>query len=238
MQTPARCALWLCLAPGLASGLLAQQWQDLFNGRNLEGWQPRGACLWTVSRDGTLLGQRRHDNPANIFPQWPIELKQFRSWWSRQAWLYTDREFGEFDLRVEYFIPPRGNSGVSIRDVSRAHYVIGEPDDPAVRERTRLKGSPAHIGYEIQIIDPDNSGYSSGSIYLFAKARTGVQKSGDWNTMEIESRSDAIRVKVNGQLVAEHAGDPGRSKTGPIGLQLHDEGTFAMFRNIRIREVR
>jgi hypothetical protein len=38
-------------------------------------------------------------------------------------------------------------------------------------------------------------------------------------------------------LVAESAGDPKRSKTGPIGLQLHDQNALVMFRNIRIQEV-
>jgi 3-keto-disaccharide hydrolase len=216
---------------------LAQQWQDLFNGRNLDGWQPRGACQWNVLADGTLLGQRTLDR-AQAFPKWPIDEKQFRSWWGRQAWLYTEREFGEFDLHVEYLLPPRGNSGISIRDVSRGHYAIGETDHTAVLQRTNLKGSPAHIGYEIQLIDSDQEHYPSGSVYLFQAAKTAVQKRGAWNTIEIESRNDRIRVRLNGVEVAESAGDPQRSKTGPIGLQLHDQGTFVMFRNIRIREKR
>ncbi len=222
----------------LASAAFGQQWQDLYNGKNLDGWKPRGECIWTVLHDGTLLGQRRHDSPAKIFPDGPIEQKLFRSWWGRQAWLYSDREFGEFDLHVEYLLPPRGNSGVSIRDVSRAHYVILEPGDPDVTSRTKLKGSPAHIGYEIQIIDGDNQTYPSGSIYLFQAAKTGVQKPADWNSMDIESRNDHIRVKINSVLVAEHPGDPQRSKVGPIGLQLHDQSSFVMFRNIRIREIK
>jgi 3-keto-disaccharide hydrolase len=222
--------LILALLPAAFAG----QWQDLVNGKNTDGWQPRGECTWTVLADGTLLGQRRFDVPK-IFPQWPIDQKQFRSWWGRQAWLYTDREFGEFDLHAEYLLPPKGNSGISIRDVSRGHYAIGEPDDSAVLQRTKLKGSPAHIGYEIQLIDPDNDRYASGSVYLFNAAKTGVYKTGTWNTIEIESRNDHIRVRLNGQQVSESAGDPQRSKTGPIGLQLHDQSTFVMFRNIRIR---
>jgi len=214
----------------------AQQWQDLFNGKNLDGWQPRGACLWTVLADGTLLGQRTYDR-AKMFAQWPIDQKQFQNWWGQQAWLYTEREFGEFDLHLEYLLPPRGNSGISIRDVSRAHYAIREPDDTKVLARTKLKGSPAHIGYEIQLIDPDNNRYASGSVYLFNAAKTGVQKTAAWNSLDIESRNNMIRVKLNGQAVSESAGDPERSKTGPIGLQLHDQSTFVMFRNIRIREI-
>jgi len=213
----------------------AQQWQDLLNGRNLDGWQVRGDCTWAVLADGTLVGQRAFDR-AKTFPKWPIDEKQFRNWWGRQAWLYTEREFGEFDLHVEYLLPPHVNSGISIRDVSRGHYAIDETDHAAVLARTKLKGSPAHIGYEIQLIDPDNQRYPSGSVYLFQAAKTGLQKPRAWNTLEIESRNDRIRVRVNGADAAESAGDPERSKTGPIGLQLHDQSTFVMFRNIRIRE--
>jgi len=36
--------------------------------------------------------------------------------------------------------------------------------------------------------------------------------------------------------VAEHPGDPKRPKRGPIGLQMHDQFSIIMFRNIRIVE--
>ena len=55
--------------------------------------------------------------------------------------------------------------------------------------------------------------------------------------MEISSRNQKIAVTLNGRVVAESAGDPQRSKVGPIGLQLHDQFSIVMFRNIRIREI-
>jgi Domain of Unknown Function (DUF1080) len=54
--------------------------------------------------------------------------------------------------------------------------------------------------------------------------------------MEIESCNANIRVRINGQLVAEGPGEAARSKTGPIGLQLHDRLSTVTFRNFRIRE--
>ena len=74
-------------------------------------------------------------------------------------------------------------------------------------------------------------------MYLFDKAKTGFQRDFDWNSLDIESRKDVIRVKLNGHPVAESAGDPARSKVGPIGFQLHDHKCVAMFRNIRIQEL-
>jgi len=184
-----------------------------------------------------LMGQRAHPQPAAPFPSpWPVDAQHYRDWLYRQAWLYTMAEFGEFDLHLEYFIPPGANSGVSIRDRSRAHAAIGEADAERPELARFEKTTPAHIGYEIQIIDGDGDTYNSGSVYTFVGAAKGLQRAGEWNSMEIESRNDAIRVRLNGQPAAEYAGDPARSKTGPIGLQLHDQFTTALFRNLRIRQ--
>ena len=98
-------------------------------------------------------------------------------------------------------------------------------------------GDPSIVGEEVQINGRSGSRNPSGSLYTFVPAKDGPQKDGEWNSFDIESRNDAIRVRVNGELVAEHAGDPERPKAGPIGLQLHDQFNFIMFRNIRIREL-
>ena len=62
---------------------------------------------------------------------------------------------------------------MSIRDQSRAHWVIGEPETQWTPKNTTLKGSPAHVGYEIQILDGDADKYPTGSVYLFASAKKG-----------------------------------------------------------------
>ncbi|MCU1232504.1 MAG: hypothetical protein JWP63_471 [Candidatus Solibacter sp.] len=205
-------------------------WKPLFNGKTLDGWEPRGDCRWSVLPDGTLVGERTVGTR-------PADLKQIGGWLGSQAWLYTKAEYGEFDLHVEYWLPANGNSGVSIRDQSRAHGAIGEPDSVRPELAAFPKTTPAHIGYEIQIIADDAEKYPTGSVYTFVPAKIGVQRMGSWNSMEIESRNQMIRVRVNGQVVAESPGDPARSKVGPIGLQLHDRFSMVMFRNLRIREL-
>jgi hypothetical protein len=199
----------LTALPGVAA---AAEWTKLIHGQSLDGWEVIGDGLWSVMRDGTVLGQRA---PKLV----------------KQSWLYTRKDYREFDLRFEYWVPERGNSGISIRDTSRARQACGAN---WVADKT-----PSHIGYEIQIwMGPEDKGYPSGSVYLFDKAKAGAQVKNDWNRMEVESRNDRIRVKVNGQVVSEHAGDPARSKSGPIGLQLHDPSSLVKFRNIEIREIR
>ena len=183
----------------------------LLNG-NLDNWEVIGDGIWMVLRDGVLVGQR---DPKKA---------------EHQSWLYTKKnDYGEFDLHLEYWTKTSGNSGVSIRDTSRAKWGVITPPD--------YKRTPSKIGYEIQINNRFPDPHPSGSIYGFMDAPKDSQRVDDWNSMDISSRNDKITIKLNGKVVAEHAGDPQRSKTGPIGLQLHDQFSIIMFRNVRIQEV-
>jgi uncharacterized protein len=213
-------------------------WEPMLNGKDLDGWEVRGNGVWTWMPGGVLLGRRVPADPANPFGGvWPLERKVYNSWRSRQAWLYTKADYHEFDLHVEYWIPPGGNSGVSIRDGSRGHFAIGESDAERPDLAKFAKTTPAHIGYEIQILDENAEKNPTGSIYDVASAKNPPQRRGEWNALEVESRDGLVRVRVNGEVVAESAGDPARAKVGPIGLQLHDQFTTASFRNVRLRIV-
>ncbi len=217
------------LLPGIATA--QDGWKALFNGNNLEGWETKGDGKWKVLAGGVLIGQAASGQKNPFSTQWPVTLteKAYTDWRQTQSWLYTAAEFGEFDLHVEYLTPSGGNSGISLRDPTRGRYAVGPSPD--------YEKTPAHHGYEIQIINGVKTKYPSGSIYLFAPAAFGHEKESDWNTLDIESRTNLIRVKLNGVEVASHPGDPARPKTGPIGLQLHDRFNMIMFRNIRIREL-
>ena len=192
----------------------AGDWKELLNGKDLDGWEVIGTGVWSVLKDGTLVGQAD--------PQAPFR---------QQSWLYTKAEFQEFDLRLEYWMRLGSNSGVSIGDKSRARYAVSGPESDGHR-------TPARIAYEINLDNGTPVDYDiTGSIYLIAKAEAGVQNGTDWNTLEIQARKNLIRVLVNGRAVAEHPGLPERPKAGPIGLQLHDSRDVVMFRNIRLREM-
>jgi len=205
----------------------AAEWQKLITPK-LDHWESLGDGLWRVTEDGTLIGYRRLV-VDNLFGSGETVTKQqFEDWLGVQSWLYTKKEYGEYDLHLEYWVRDPGNSGISIRDPTRARYALTQPAD--------YTKTPAHHGYEIQIGAGRGTRYPSGSIYTFVSAKEGVQKDGKWNSLDIESRNDIIRIRLNGQVVAEHPGDPARPKTGPIGLQLHDQFNSIMFRDIRINE--
>lgn len=217
--------LLLCAAIASAADL-----KPLFNGKNLDGWEVIGDGQWTVLSDGTLVGQRTTNLRNQLVPGGPLATaSDFKHWADAQSWLYTKREdFGEFDLHLEYWIKTMGNSGISLRDPSRAKWAVIAPPD--------YTKTPSKLGYEIQINNRYPDPHPSGSIYGFVDAPKDAQKDDDWNAMDIISRNDLITIKLNGKVVAEHPGDPKRPKVGPIGLQLHDQFQVVMFRNVRIAE--
>src|SRR3954447_7028481 len=219
------------VAIGLAVSLTAADYTPMFNGKDLDGWEVLGDGQWTVMADGTILGQRIADLRKMLVPGATFTTpQQFSAWLNAQSWLYTKREdFGEFDLHLEYWTKTSGNSGVSIRDTSRAKWAVITPPD--------YTKTPSKIGYEIQINNRYPDPHPSGSIYGFMDAPKDAQHDDDWISMDILSRNDRITIKLNGRVVAEHAGDPKRPKTGPIGLQLHDQFAIIMFRNVTIHEI-
>jgi len=209
----------------------------LFEGTDLGEWEAIGEGLWSITAEGYLLGQRNPRKPPFEKP-WFNDLKGDlnRSWFNTdfkvmmsQAWLYTKQDFDEYDLHIEWWVPTPGNSGVSIGDKTRARYTFGDASD--------LGKTPSQIAYEIQISSSWGDDYTSGSLYSIIEAKPGYQKSEGWNAFDIEVRRDSVRVVLNGQLVTEHTVLSDRPTNGPVGLQLHDEGSIVMFQNIWLRKV-
>src|SRR5208337_611943 len=147
------------------------------------------------------------------------------------GWLMTDKEYGDFELRLEYKMPLKGNSGVGLR--------------------SPFKGDPAYAGMEIQLIDDVGwptklpTWQHTGSIYNVVPAKKINNKDiGAWNDIKITAKGRQITIVNNGEVlvdanlddyVKEHAKKhPGilREK-GHIGLQSYNKRVE--FRNIYLK---
>lgn len=84
---------FLCSLASLS--VSAQDWQALFNGKNLDGWETRGGNASFTVEDGVIIGEAIPNTP-NTF-------------------LCTKNEFSDFILEVEIFLPNALNSGIQIR---------------------------------------------------------------------------------------------------------------------------
>jgi len=150
-------------------------------------------------------------------------------------WLRSLRQYGDFNLRLEYKLKPGGNSGVFLR----------VPHDGAHREHDPGETHPS--GVEVQLLDDVADRYKaiepaqfSASIYKAVPASAHVSRpSGEWNTLEIDCQGPKYRVTHNGVLVIDADNEKfpelkRRELRGYLGLQDHREPVW--FRNVRLIE--
>jgi hypothetical protein len=202
-------SLVYCLTP--AAGAEAQ---NLFNGRDLTGWEPIGkqaAADWLV-REGCLVCRGAH-----------------------HSWLRLSREYGDFRLRLEYQVSAGANSGV---------YVHVPADGNHHRDRSSLPPAGFEIqildDHAPRYAKLQDYQYSA-SLYDIAGATSRVSKpAGAWNTLEIRCVGKQVIVIHNGVRVVDARPDKFpllalRNTRGYIGLQSHNG--IVRFRNIRIESL-
>jgi hypothetical protein len=214
-----RSAFVVCVAVVALSSFAAAQppegFVPLFNGKDLDGWKATGDPKVWGAEDGVLYVAG-----------------------GGGGWLLTEKDYANFELRLEYKMPKMGNSGVGLRT-------------PLPGQQPKGKGwDPAYIGMEIQLLDDANwkglaEWQHTGSIYNVVPAKKVNSKPfGEWNTMRIVAKGKQILVEQNGEelvsanladFVKEHAErHPGiLRETGKIGLQSYN---FRVeFKNIYVK---
>ena len=218
---------------------------SLFNGKDLSGWRvPEGdGGHWKVV-DGVI------DYDAES------EAKQ------RDKSLWSEREFGDFVLRVDWrikeapYINPEMRyvlpDGTHARDIHGKELLLALPDaDSGVY----LRGSGK---YQINIwCWPIGSGEMYGvrtdpksSPALRAAATPRMQADnpvGQWNRFEITARGKTVNVVLNGKTVIANAEIPNLPVSGRLALQHHGskkDGKWVsppallQFKNIYIKELK
>lgn len=151
--------------------------------------------------------------------------------------LYTEKEYGDFVVRLEFKLPPGGNNGLAIRYPG--------------------KGRASYDGMtELQVLDNAADKYKNldprqfhGSAYGMAPAAKGyLRPAGQWNYQEVTVLGSTIRVELNGSVIldtdlseiTEFKGNrphPGKDLTrGHFGFAGHNDPV--MFRNIAIKEIK
>jgi len=180
---------------------------SLFNGRDLSGWQ--GAVENYEVRDGAIACKPHQGGT-----------------------LFTQQQYKDFVVRLEFRLPPAGNNGLAIR-------YPGE-------------GDPAYSGMcELQVLDAGYPGQLDprqvhGSAYGMVGAHVGyLRPSGQWNYQEVTVRGSQIQVELNGTVildtdlsqVTEFMGGnphPGlKTPQGYFGFAGHSDPVE--FRNIKIK---
>jgi hypothetical protein len=95
---PLFAALSLILAGGLSAGQAADGFVEMFNGKNLSGWQTTGN--WVVEENNVIT----------------LKPRPGESGWKRfNDYIATTKQYGDFILDLEFKFDKDGNSGVFMR---------------------------------------------------------------------------------------------------------------------------
>ena len=189
-------------------------WQVLFNGRDLTGWRElNGTHKWEV-KEGMIVGTDVHGQP--------------------NGFLCTEKEYGDFILELEVSIDTlMNNSGIQFRSRSTTDYLNGRVHG------YQMEIDPKPQRWSGSIYD---EGGRRGWLYTTELNVPGKEayKNNQWNKYRIECFGTTMRTWVN-NIPISHLVDA-ELTTGFIGLQLHANnptdppgGNQVRFRNIRIK---
>jgi len=193
------------------SPLVDSGWVEVFNGKNFDGWQ------------GDV------DNYEIV--EGAVRCKA-----GKGGNLFSKDEYADFEVQLEFQLPPGGNNGLAIR-------FPGE-------------GMPHVDGMcELQVLDSEHEKYAKldarqyhGSAYGMAPATRGfLRPTGEWNFQHVKVQGSKIQVELNGNRIldadlskatdfmggSEHPGL--KLKSGYFGFAGHNDPVA--FRSIRIRRI-
>jgi hypothetical protein len=201
-------------------------WVNLFDGTTLAGWRTlRGTPIqgW-AAEDGVLRFSPSGKKGGNMS-------------------LYTEKEYGDFILQLEWKVAPRGNSGIKYRMAWYGKQYLG-PEfqllDDGKRSKENPKGMKGATGSLYDVVPPYPAAWE-------------VKPAGQWNTVKIVARGKHVEHWLNGKKVVEVdlaseafkkavGQSKFRSRKGfaqnPKGrIMLQDHGGGVWFRNVRIKEL-
>jgi len=237
----------------------------LFNGKDLKGWYGWGTKdpseLWKMTPQE--LADYKKKSVEGGLPEGKAGPEHVDAHWSVVAgelvndgkglYLTSDKDFGDFELIVEYKALPDGDSGIYLRGI------------PQIQIWDTTKGDPRGLGQD----------KGSGGLWNNGKGAAGKDPSkkmdkpfGEWNRFQIRMVGERVTVIFNGEKVVDNAvlenffanqeagyvayTAPGAKENetpkfpagymrdpafprGPIQLQTH--GSEIRWRNVFVREI-
>lgn len=216
--------LWLVIFSGVSIGSAADNtpppgFVALFNGKDLTNWKgllksplDNPAKRAALTPDALATAQKEADD--NMRAHWRVEDGAL-VFDGKGRSLATAKDYGDFEMWVDWKILPKGDSGIYLR------------------------GSP-----QVQIWDNriGSGGLYNNKKNPHDPLKAADKPIGEWNTFFIKMVGDKVTVKLNGELVVDNVTmenywerDKPIYPTGQIELQNH--GNTLYFKNIYIREL-
>ncbi len=187
--------------------------------------------------------------------------------------VYQQEQFGNCQIRVVFKCrDARSNAGVFVRIADGILEHVKQPGAAFDRnadgrispdsmkrmmesaDRDEGPWFAVHHGYEVQIMDSNDTYHCTGAIYSLAPSSAHLTRPpGEWKTMIITLAGNRILVDYEGERVTqfdpaspavpskrewfEPKREPKRPEVGYIGLQNHDPGDVVWFKEISVRSL-
>jgi hypothetical protein len=196
----------------------------LFNGKDLDGW--KGLVESPVTRakmtpDELAKAQAKADE--NMRAHWKA-VDGVLAFDGKGSHLCTTKDYGDFEMLVDWKIEKGGDSGV---------YLRGSP-------QVQIWDSSQHSDKDKQPIG--SGGLYNNKIGPANPLKCADKRIGEWNTLRVKMVGDRVTIHLNDVLVVDNVvlenyweRDKPIYPTGQIELQSH--GSNLYFRNIYIREI-
>jgi acetyl esterase/lipase len=223
----------VCLGFLLASNAMSAPpdgFEPLFNSEDLSGWH--GLDPHQLPKDNGIQEKQNETltKMRDEFPRhWRVEREELVND-GTGPYACTDKEFGDFELHIEYKTVPKADSGIYLRGVPQVQiWDINQVFDPKNPDRSPHLGSGGLFNNTPKTLGRDPLMVADKPL-------------GQWNSFVIKLIGNRAWVKLNNKevvmgAVLENFWDRSKSvpKRGPIMLQTH--GGEIRWRNIYVREI-
>lgn len=203
----------------MTSAARANDWQVLFNGKDLGGWNVVGSRAGFKVVDGVIRANASSRTMSHL-----IYAGEKADGFAR---------FKNFELELSARSEPNSNSGIFIH----------------TDQKTRSKRLYLDTGYEIQLNSTAKEKRKTGSLYDVVDLDESSVDESRWFRVNVKVEGKRITVKLNGKQVIDYTepDNPRRAKHrqgrllksegGGIALQAHDPDSVFYFKDIRVRRL-
>lgn len=214
--------------------LRAAEWQTLFNGRDLTGWQANNNPESFTAKDGVIRIQAPGKECAHLFYIGEPKGGATKSDVAKDDAAKAEPvKFKNFELEAVVRAEPNSNGGIFIHT------------DMNVRDKA------LHLarGYEVQLNSSAKEKRKTGSLYAIVDVDASPVDETKWFTINIKVRDKRITVAIDGKEILDYTEPPNAERPkeragrllaadgGGIALQAHDKDSVWYFKEVRVRRL-